>query len=154
MLKCFILLIRKLICVTIIEFKSLLRCYLRIDVCCTYRLRIANVFQPFWPVTEKILILNKSHLWAGPPSTGEGRGISEGPCTTNGRTRVCSTRIRVTVLRCKKHDRSTLYSALGLWCEWNNFTFFDAVIAWFSRDGGSRPLNMWPLCPVETSRTN
>ena len=30
--------------VTVIEFKSVLHCYQRIDVCCTYRLRIANLF--------------------------------------------------------------------------------------------------------------
>lgn len=73
-----------MIYVTVIEFKSLLRCYLHIYVCCTYRLRMANLFQPFWPVTENIFNFKQISSLGRATFYRRKKKISERPCTTNG----------------------------------------------------------------------
>ena len=109
----FILLIRKMIYVTVIDFISLLLCYVGIDVCCTYRLRIANLFRPFWPVTENIFNF-KQISSLGRATFYRRKKISEGPCRMNGWTRVFSTRIRVAVLRYRKRDRAKMHLVCGV----------------------------------------
>jgi len=141
-----ILLVRKIVYVTVTEFKSLLRCYLRIDVVI---LTVCHSGQ--WQKT--FLILNKSRLWAGPPSTVGTRSV-------RGRVRRTAERgsfLHVLVwLSSDVKYKTGLPYEIHVVCGVSEVTspFFVAVITGFSRDGGSRPWNMWPLCPVETLRIN
>lgn len=97
----FRLLIRKIIYVRIVEFKFLLRCFLRIDVCCTYRLRMPNLFQPFWPVTENFF--NFKEISSLGQATFYRRKKNQRGAVYDERPNA-GLFYRVTVLRYKKHD--------------------------------------------------
>jgi hypothetical protein len=62
-----VLVLTKLKRVIITKFKTLLHCCLVNDICCAYRLLIANLFEPYWPVTKTIFNLKHlTHLIFGP----------------------------------------------------------------------------------------